>query len=69
MNSPMRWTPTVSMRGATSTNTRAVAIGGGSVSAMAVSDEMPPSDAPTIAGVCDNDRETATTSRAKASRL
>ena len=61
--------PSDSMRGATSTSTSAVAMGGPSVSAIAVSDAMPPSEAPTRAGGLGNDRDTATTSAANASSV
>ena len=56
MKSPMRLTPSRSIRGATSTSTSARAIGSPGVSAIATSDEMPPSDAPTSAGGSGIDR-------------
>ena len=63
MKSPMRLTPAASIRGATSTSTNAIASGSPSVSAIAVSDAMPPSDAPTSAGGCGIERAMARTSR------
>ena len=53
MKAPMRATPSGSRRGATSTSTSALAIGwslAGSSSAMAISELIPPSEAPTSAG-------------------
>ncbi len=69
MKSPMRMAPSYSTRGATSTSTRHDASGGGSLSAIATSDAIPPSDAPTSAGACDISRATIRTSAANASRL
>jgi hypothetical protein len=67
MKSPMRSMPSRSMRGATSTSTSARARGGGGVSAIAVSEEMPPNDAPTRTGGRSNVRATSRMSSAKAS--
>ena len=69
MKSPMRIAPSYSTRGATSTSTRHDASGGGSDSAIATSDAIPPSDAPTSAGAWDISRATTRTSAANASRL
>ena len=63
MKSPMRLTPAASIRGATSTSTSAMASGSPSVSAIAASDAIPPSDAPTRAGGWGIERAMARTSR------